>query len=116
MALALRLRELWPSILPNERHPKVLMPTLGEEPYADAEPEAAKASFANHAGLDVSTARGGHELDALLSAWSTREGFAAGWADFVGDDLALLFPAVRPVATHFASSLQINGSVPADIR
>jgi hypothetical protein len=93
MALALRLRERWPSTLRNETHPKVLIPALGGERYADAAPEAAMAWFANHAGLNVSEVRGGHELDALLSAWATREGLAAGWLDLVGDDPALLFPA-----------------------
>ncbi len=92
MALALRLRERWPPILFNETHPKVLIPALGGERYADAAPEAALAWFADHAGLDVSGMRGGHQLDALLSAWATREGLAAGWPDLVGDDPALLFP------------------------
>jgi hypothetical protein len=36
MALALRLGERWPSILLNETHPKVLIPALGGERYADA--------------------------------------------------------------------------------
>jgi hypothetical protein len=53
------------------------------------------AWFANHSELNVSGARSGHELDALLSAWATREGLAAGWADLVGDDPALLFAAGR---------------------
>lgn len=95
MALALRLRERWPPILLNETHPKVLIPALGRERYADADPEAALAWFANHAGLDVSGVRGGHQLDAVLSARATREGLAAGWADLIGDDPALLFPAGR---------------------
>lgn len=95
MALALRLRERWPPILLNETHPKVLIPTLGRERYADADPEAALAWFANHAGMDVFGVRSGHQLDALLSAWATREGLAAGWLDHVGDDPALLFPAGR---------------------
>jgi hypothetical protein len=95
MALALRLREQWPSIPLNETHPKVLIPALGGERYADAAPEAATAWFANHARLDVSGVTGGHQLDALLSAWATREGLRACWTDLVGDDLALLFPAGR---------------------
>jgi hypothetical protein len=95
MTLALRLREQWPSILLNETHRKVLIPALGGEQYADAAPEAAMAWFANHAGRDVSGARGGHELDALLSAWATREGLAADWGDLVGDDPALLFSPGR---------------------
>jgi hypothetical protein len=95
MALAQRLRERWPSILLNETHPKVLIPALGGDRYADAAPEAAMVWFANYAGLDVSSVRGGHQLDALLSAWATQQGLAVGWADLVGDDPALLFPAGR---------------------
>jgi hypothetical protein len=48
------------------------------------------AWFANHAGTDVSGARSGHELDALLSAWATREGLIAGWPDLVSSDPELL--------------------------
>ena len=95
MALALRLRDRWPPILLNETHPKVLIPALGAERYADATLEAALAWFADHAGLDVSGVQGAHQLDALLSAWATRDGLAAGWADLVGDDPALPFPAAR---------------------
>jgi len=95
MALALRLRERWPPILLNETHPKVLIPALGAERYADAALEAPLAWFADHAGLDVSGVLGGDQLDALLSAWATREGLAAGWPDLVGDDPAVVFPAGR---------------------
>jgi hypothetical protein len=99
MALALRLRARWPSILLNETHPKVLIPALGGERYADSSPEAAMAWFAKLAGLDVSGVRSGHELDALLSAWATRQGLIDGWADLVGDDPALLFPAGKVTYT-----------------
>jgi hypothetical protein len=51
------------------------------------------AWFADHAGLDASEVRGGHQLDALLSAWATREGLASGWIDLVGADPTLLFPS-----------------------
>jgi hypothetical protein len=95
MALALRLRERWPLILLNETHPKVLIPALGGDRYSDAAPEAALVWFADHAGLDVSSVRGGHQLDALLSAWATRQGLAAGWPNLLGDDPALVFPAGR---------------------
>jgi hypothetical protein len=74
MALALRLRERWPTTLLNQTHPKVLIPTLGGERYADASPEAAIAWFGRHSGLDVSGVWNGHELDALLSAWAIRQG------------------------------------------
>jgi hypothetical protein len=75
MALALRLRERWPPILLNETHPKVLITALGGERYADAAPDAVLGWFSHHAGVDVSGVTGGHQLDALLSAWATREGW-----------------------------------------
>jgi predicted nuclease with RNAse H fold len=95
MDLALRLRERWPSILMNETHPKMLIPALGGERYADAAPESTLACFADHVGLDVYGVKSGHQLDALLSAWTTLEGLGAGWADLVDDDPALLFTAGR---------------------
>jgi hypothetical protein len=54
MALALRSRERWPTTLLTQTHPKVLIPTLGGERYADASPEAAIAWFGKHSGLDAS--------------------------------------------------------------
>jgi hypothetical protein len=113
MALALRLRERWPTTLLNQTHPKVLIPTLGGERYADASPEAAIAWFGKHSGLDVSGVWNGHELDTLLSAWAIRQGLEQGWIGLVGDDPALLRPAgqVRylwPEAHHGVPNLGIK--------
>jgi hypothetical protein len=93
MALALRLRERRPSVILNETHPKLLVPALGGTRYADASPAAAIMWFGAHAELDISAIAGGHELDALISAWATREGISKGWVDLVGDDLSLIRPA-----------------------
>ncbi len=93
MALALRLRERWPGILLNETHPKVLVGARGGPRYQDAAADAAIEWFAAHSGLDMRGARGGHELDGVLSAWTTREGLSKGWGDLVGVDRSLIFPA-----------------------
>jgi hypothetical protein len=93
MALALRLRHRWPSIRLNETHPKVLAFSLRGERHRDDDPLAGIAWFAEHSGLDLMHTSTGHEFDAALSAWATREGLSGGWADLVTDDPALLFPA-----------------------
>jgi len=93
MALALRLRQRWPSILLNETHPKVLAFSLRGERHRDDDPTAGIAWFARYAGLDLTHAGTGHDFDAVLSAWATREGLSQGWADLVTDDRSLLFPA-----------------------
>jgi hypothetical protein len=93
MALALRLRGMWPDIRLNETHPKVLGFALRHMRHTDADPKAAIAWLAEQAGLDLAPGTTGHELDAILSAWATREGLAHGWADLATDDPALLFPA-----------------------
>ena len=93
IALALRLRQQWPSILLNETHPKVMMHALGAERYKDAAARAAIEWFARHSGLDMTNVETGHELDAVLSAWATRCGIVDGWGDLVADDRSILFPA-----------------------
>jgi hypothetical protein len=35
----------------------------------------------------------GMAIDALLSAWATRQGMVEGWQDLVGNDPSLLLPA-----------------------
>ena len=93
MVLALRLRALWPNILLNETHPKVLAFALRQERHTDLEPTAAITWFAQHSGLDLAGVRTGHELDAVLSAWATREGLYKGWATLVTHHPSLIFPA-----------------------
>jgi hypothetical protein len=92
MALAMRLRQRWPSVILNETHPKVLAYSLRRELHGDADPAAGIAWFAQHSGLDMTLIDGGHEFDAAISAWATREGLSRGWVDLVTEDPALLFP------------------------
>jgi predicted nuclease with RNAse H fold len=95
MALALRLRERWPKILLNETHPKVLAFALRRKRHTDVDPRAAIAWLTQYARLDLTCVGNGHELDAILSAWATREGLSQGWCDLVPgtDDRMVLFPA-----------------------
>jgi hypothetical protein len=95
MALALRLRQRWPSIILNETHPKVLAYSLRGELHRDASAASGIAWFAQHSGIDMRRVSGGHAFDAVLSAWATREGLARGWIDLATEDPALLFPAGR---------------------
>jgi hypothetical protein len=95
MALALRLRERWPNITLNETHPKLLGFAFRRARHTDVDPVAAIAWLAQHAGLDLASVTTGHELDAVISAWATREGSLRGWRDLVPEteDRTLLFPA-----------------------
>jgi hypothetical protein len=95
MGLALRLRERWPDIALNETHPKVLAFGIRHERHKDSDPMAAIAWYAEYSGLDLSKLSNHHELDAMLSAWATREGVAHGWGDLVTDDPTLILPAGR---------------------
>ncbi len=93
MALAMRLRQEWPDIELNETHPKVIVSALGGKPYRDSAAGQAIAWFAGHSGIDVAAIQAGHDLDAVLSAWVTREGKTRGWPDLVNGDRSMLFPA-----------------------
>jgi hypothetical protein len=95
MALAIRLRELWPELILNETHPKVLYYALARERYRAKEVEVAVRWFLDHARLDASRIHNDHEFNAVISAWATRAGLLEGWEDFVIDDPSLLFPAGR---------------------
>src|SRR6266852_5186042 len=93
MALALRLRQVWPELAMNETHPKVLMHALGAERYHPETVDAAIRWFVGRAGCTEWGIHGEHELDAALSASATREVLADGWIDIIGADADLLFPA-----------------------
>ena len=93
MALAMRLRQLWPEIVLNETHPKVLLHALGAERYNTETVDAAVLWFVGRAQCSEWTIRGEHALDAAVSAWATRKGLEDCWPDIVGTDADLLFPA-----------------------
>ena len=90
MALAMRLRQRWPRLGLNETHPKVLAYAMRGELRRDDNPPV--AWLAQHAALDMTRVSGGHEFDAVFSAWATREGLARNWSDLVANDPALLLP------------------------
>jgi hypothetical protein len=93
MALAMRLRQVWPAIVLNETHPKVLLHALEVQRHNSETVDMTIRWFANRAGCVDITIQGDDELDAALSAWATREGFENDWADIIGTDGDLLFPA-----------------------
>jgi hypothetical protein len=95
MALAMRLREKWPAIPLTETHPKLLAYALRQERHRDAAPSEAIVWFARHTGLGLSAIDGGHELDAVISAWAAREGFSRNWTDIITHSPSLLMPAGR---------------------
>lgn len=92
MALAIRLRQRWPGVDLNETHPKLFAYALRGELHRDDNPAAVMAWFARHSELDLTHVSGGHALDAILSAWATREGLAREWTDLVTYDPAMVFP------------------------
>jgi hypothetical protein len=93
VALALRLREVWPELVLNETHPKVLLHALGAQRYNSKTVDVAVRWLVNRAhGADWKI-EGEHEFDAALSSWATQTGLAEGWADIIGDHSDLLFPA-----------------------
>jgi hypothetical protein len=92
MALAMRLRQRWPGIVLNETHPKLFGYALRRELHRDEDSAAGIAWFAEYSALDLTHVSGGHALDAVLSAWATREGLSRGWPDLVVADPAMIFP------------------------
>jgi hypothetical protein len=95
MALALRLRQEWPEILLNETHPKVFL-HAHEKIYDATDSKTIENTiiwFKSQKSVSEINIVGEHALDAALSAWSTRDGFAEGWADIIGNHEKLLFPA-----------------------
>jgi Protein of unknown function (DUF429) len=107
MALALRLRQVWPGIVLNETHPKVLLHALGAERYHPKTVDVAVQWFVGRARCVEVAVQGEHELDAALSAWATREGLAGGWTDIIGASDDLLFPA-GPVRYLWPNQLGID--------
>ena len=92
MALALWLRKTWLELDLNETHPKVLLHAHWQERYTSKTIKTTIQQFSSRVGIECAF-QGEHEFDAVLSAWATREGLAGSWADIVGDDASLLFPA-----------------------
>lgn len=93
MALAIQLRQHWPSLVLNETHPKVLFSALSGSRYRKDALPVAIDWFVSYAKLSPITAVNDHEFDAVMSAWVTRAGLQGNWSDLVQPADCLLFPA-----------------------
>ena len=95
MALAFRLRQKWPALVLNEAHPKVLLYALCGKRYDPDDETTIQAAiqwFADQGHYTEPKIEGEHELDAALSAWTTREGLAKDWLDIIGEGGNLVSP------------------------
>ncbi len=93
MAMAMRLREIWPDIKLNETHPKVLYHALSNLIYSFGPPmkQWLLRQFAPPLCLEIDN---DHDWDALLSAWATWKGLQGTWYnDLMESDMA---PLMRP--------------------
>lgn len=92
MAMAMRLRALWPEVRLNETHPKILYFALTSLPYVFGQ------GMITWLGGHVNAATGvaitnDHEWDALISAWATVQGMTGGFSrDRLTGVPDLLFP------------------------
>lgn len=94
MAMAIRLRELWPGIVLNETHPKVLYYALSDNVYAYG-PQM-DAWLAQRVRMPVNrTPANDHEWDAAFSIWATFMGPNpnTGWQDLMVQPDQRLLPA-----------------------
>ncbi|MFH0823494.1 MAG: hypothetical protein V2B18_12140 [Pseudomonadota bacterium] len=93
MAMALRLRQLWPDVLLNETHPKVLYNALTHQRYSSGRAMNQWLLEQFNPPLTVPIYNE-HQWDALLSAWATLMGMRGQWErDLMADAADLLFPA-----------------------
>ena len=94
MGLALELRRLWPSILLNETHPKMLYRCVAGSRYSVTDLHAAVQWFVGHSNVVlIDPISNDHAFDAALSAWATRQGYESGWQDLVIQEANPIFPA-----------------------
>jgi hypothetical protein len=95
MAIALRLRQLWPAIHLNETHPKVLYHALTEGLYLRGDISPMTEWLLQRFSPPLSTSvKNDHQWDALFSAWATGEGLSKRWKhDLLTGIPNLIFPA-----------------------
>ncbi len=99
MALAMRIRQVWPDIQINETHPKVLYYALAGQQYAFGQPMVAWLLNQFVPPINIGIAND-HEWDALISAWATWMGTTGQWnVDLMHGVPNLLLPA--GAATYF---------------
>jgi Protein of unknown function (DUF429) len=105
MALAIQLRQHWPSLVLNETHPKLLFSALSGGRYRKDALASAIEWFVSYAKIEPVALLNDHEFDAVMSAWVTHAGLQGHWSDLVQfDDDRLLFPA-GPVKYLWPSQL-----------
>lgn len=93
MAMAMRLRTLWPDMHLNEAHPKVVYHALTNLPYQfGGQMVSWLVSQVNATNPPAITNE--HEWDALISAWATLSGVDGKWStDLMVSSPGLLQPA-----------------------
>jgi len=109
VAIALRLRERWPSFILNESHPQVLYHALTSKVYMrDDIPTMTAWLQQNFCLENKCTIKNEHEWDALISTWATWQGLSGNWTADLVPDLGgnqLLFP-VGPVAYYWPQEVR----------
>lgn len=79
-ACAMRLRGIWPTLLVNETHPKVLQVALrGSKPDFERDRAILVAWLESDLKFSLPPVANEHEWDACLSAWATVQGLAGKW-------------------------------------
>ena len=104
IGLAMELRKKWPDICLNETHPKVLYHALSRRSYPRSGIAEAVGWLEDKLALHTAkTIRNYDELDAVLSAWCTRQALADGWFDLAAlppNDGSHVFP-VKDVSYYW---------------
>jgi hypothetical protein len=93
VGLAIELKNIWPSLVLNETHPKVLYHALTKLPYPRKNLQLAINWLATQTQLNLSKPTPSEdEFDAILSAWATREALIRQWSDLVASDDKHIYP------------------------
>ena len=93
VGLAIELKRLWPNLILNETHPKVLFQALSEQPYPRENLLSAIEWLTARTKFDLHKNRPSEdEFDAILSAWATREAVNQRWNDLVVTDNQHIYP------------------------
>jgi hypothetical protein len=93
VGIALELNRIWPDLLLNETHPKVLYYAITKQLYPRKNLLQAFDWFTQLTQIDLSqTIPSEDEFDAILSAWATREALVHEWNDLAHHDDHHIFP------------------------
>ena len=93
VGLAIKLREVWPNLLLNETHPKVLYHALTKKSYPRLDLSDAYSWMKSEAKLSFTGLQPSEdEFDAIISAWATREAIRLKWKDSTVIDDDHIYP------------------------